>query len=198
MVRPISGTTLNIDSDVDEFGNSSTIMTPPKPNEDVLNVSSGVPSPIHNSYQPFPEWDKLNSHHPEISAIPLHSHDTPNDHLSSLAETGDISPTPSTVVPRAPPTTPATPKREIKLVTAGSSAADWFTRGFVGMTLKDLKPSVKETVPVNLEPSSPEKVAIPPELVNLIDPFSKPEQTAPAVVDYGTASMTGIALLHDC
>src|SRR5271154_2918012 len=115
-----------------ESSNSSTTMTPSKPSEDVLEASSG-PSPRYISCQPFPEWDKLSNHHPEIAAIPLHSHDIPNDHLNSLDEPGDMSPTPSMVVPRAPPTTPATPKREIKLVTAGSSAADWFTHGFVGM-----------------------------------------------------------------
>jgi hypothetical protein len=191
MVCPINGTTLTIDPDMTESGSSSTTIEPPKPNENVLDASSGIPSPIHNSYQPFPEWDKLCSHRPEIAAIPLHSHDIPNDHLSNLAETGDISPTPSMVVLRAPPTTPATPKREIKLVTAGSSAADWFTHGFVGITLKDLKPFVKETTPVNLELQPTEKVDIPPEPANLMGPSS-------AVIDSSTASMTGIVLLHDC
>ena len=42
---------------------------------------------------------------------------------------GNETPSSTTTIPKAPPTTPATPKREIKLVTASSSAADWFASG---------------------------------------------------------------------
>ena len=42
---------------------------------------------------------------------------------------GNETPSSTATMPKAPPTTPATPKREIKLVTASSSAADWFASG---------------------------------------------------------------------
>ena len=42
---------------------------------------------------------------------------------------GNETPNSTATMPKALPTTPATPKREIKLVTASSSAADWFASG---------------------------------------------------------------------
>src|SRR5436190_21066154 len=79
-----------------------------------------------------PEWDKVTNRYPDVGAVSC-------EYLTNIVAKGDVSPTPSTILPRAPPTTPATPKREIKLVTAGSSAADWFTHGFVGIVSKDFK-----------------------------------------------------------
>jgi len=70
------------------------------------------------------------------------------------------TPSSTATLPKAPPTTPATPKREIKLVTASSSAADWFASGTFStvQSKREHKPppitSVKldEPVPTAVEP----------------------------------------------
>ena len=112
------------------------------------------------------------------------------DNLASLAE---VSPSPSAVIPRAPPTTPATPKREIKLVTAGSSAADWFTRGFVGFhgkkEVKEEKPTVAEEKVDELH--TQEKVdRLKANVVNLVDSHPQDLKIDPATAVAGTAKMT--------
>ena len=68
-----------------------------------------------------------------------------------------VSPALSITVPRAPPSTPITiPKREIKLVTARSRAAEWFTHGFVVSASKNSYHSAKnvETSPKHYVPSA--------------------------------------------
>lgn len=168
-----------------------------------LDVSSGdfdIPSPSNSAIDyafgesSSPEWDKVITHHPDIAAIPRQSYGIPGDqteHINFFIANGDVSPTPSTIVPSAPPTTPATPKREIKLVTAGSSAADWFTHGFVGVASEALKPTIKETSLVNVEHSPPEsKIDIQQNPVDLVDYSPKVDQVDSAVVGSNT-SMTG-------
>lgn len=102
---------------------------------------------------------------------------------------GDVSPTTSTIVPAAPPTTPATPKREIKLVTAGSGAADWFTHGFVGITSKEPKPPpVTEPYPVKVEPLSSEKIDVQLDQFGLEGSPNGVDQTVPASVSETTTT----------
>jgi hypothetical protein len=113
--------------------------------------------------------------------------DKMGDNLPSLAE---VSPSPSTVVPRAPPTTPATPKREVRLVTAGSSAADWFTRGFLPSKneVRDEKPAAPvekvDTLP------APEKTdGLKADLGNLMGGLPNDVEIDPETAVAGTAKM---------
>jgi|SRR5947207_998976 len=105
----------------------------------------------------------------------------------------EASPAPSTVVPRAPPTTPATPKREIKLVTAGSSAADWFTHGFVGITSKDTNPPlVTEPPSVKVEPLSPEKFNVQHDFINHEEPLPCIEGSEPVPITVAETTTTSL------
>jgi len=136
------------------------------------NANPDIPTPV------FPSDD---------IAIPQ---DESHHDVGSPAE---VSPSPSTVVPRAPPTTPATPKREIKLVTAGSSAADWFTRGFVGFSgkreVKEEKLAVAEEKMDTLR--SQEKIdSLMAETVNLVVNPPEGVEIDPATAVAGTAKMT--------
>ena len=133
---------------------------------------------------------------PDIPISPLPSHDipVPQDEIGDTMHSPvEVSPSPSTVVPRAPPTTPATPKREVRLVTAGSSAADWFTRGFVPgkREVKDEKPVVPvekvDTLP------TPEKTDhLKTDLVNLTPSPPNDVEFDRATAVAGTAKMTRI------
>jgi hypothetical protein len=67
-------------------------------------------------------------------AIDLTSDNLGNDFVE--VKTPRSSSPPSPVLPLAPPATPITPKREVKLVTAASRAADWFAHGFFSSALK--------------------------------------------------------------
>jgi len=81
------------------------------------------------SHPGFPETEVIQDILPSTAPT-----QPPSENLSTdpAEDSAELSPTPSITVPHAPPTTPITiPKREIKLVTASSSAAEWFTRGFV-------------------------------------------------------------------
>src|SRR5271155_1179849 len=64
------------------------------------------------------ENDEKENVTPDISTSPLPSHEipVPQDEIGDTMHSPvEVSPSPSTVVPRAPPTTPATPKREVRL-----------------------------------------------------------------------------------
>ena len=143
------------------------------------------------------ENDEKENVTPDIPISPLPSHDipVPQDEIGDTMHTpAEVSPSSSTVVPRAPPTTPATPKREVRLVTAGSSAADWFTRGFVPAKreFKDEKPAVVPEEKVDTL-ATPEKTDhLKADLVNLIASPPNDVEIEPAAAVAGTAKMTRI------
>lgn len=140
---------------------------------------------------------------------------TPISHPESIP-TDPISPAPSMILPTAPPTSPATPKsatpvtpkREVKLVTAGSSAADWFTHGFLGFASKnepkDLKPKgsvfIKDE-PINTEPSPSEKTDRPEaDLAGFAEQSQPNRESNSAFVSANGANLTGhlpLTLLTD-
>ena len=191
---------LIIDSDVAGSGEFPAIIvyaSSKKPDDSVPEVSSsGVEATKLDSIGKFPgespEQTKFLHHGLDIIATPQHSYSSPNrmsNFSNSMGIIGDVSPNPSTIVPRAPPTTPATPKREIKLVTAGSRAADWFTHGFVGITSKETKPCpVTEPCPVKVEPLSSEKIDAQLDQFGLEESPNSVEQTVPASVSETTTT----------
>ena len=144
-----------------------------------------------------PENEGTENNESDIPVAPISSdhialyHNEIRHTLPALAE---VSPSPSPIVPRAPPTTPTVPKREIKLVTAGSSAADWFTRGFVGFPIakkevKDEKPAFVAEKGDTL--STPENVDhLKTDLDNLISNASEEVEIYPTNAVTGTAKMT--------
>jgi hypothetical protein len=185
---------LIIDSDVagsSEFPAITVYASSKKPDDSVPEVSSNrIETTKLDSIGKFPaelpKHTKFLHHSLDILATPQHSYYSPSsmsNFSNSMDLIGDVSPTTSIIVPRAPPTTPATPKREIKLVTAGSRAADWFTHGFVGITSKEPKPPpVTEPYPVKVEPLSSEKIDVQLDQFGLEGSPNSVEQTAPASV----------------
>lgn len=149
-------------SDVESNGDSdSTGSMPHSADSEVHQISTveGLQplDPAHlQSHASPPETD-------DITDIP---HPTgpaqPSSEYTSIDQRGpdaEASPTPSITIPRAPPSTPnTTPKREIKLVTASSSAADWFTRGFIRFANKTSKARANEAETPQTEVAPPADV----------------------------------------
>jgi len=117
-----------------------------------IEVLQALDPPELQSRPTLPEMDALQD-------IPQPTEPTKTSPKTLSADTveagAEVSPTPSITVPRAAPSTPITiPKREIKLVTASSRAAEWFTRGFVVSASKNSQPPPKkiETSPKDYVP----------------------------------------------
>jgi hypothetical protein len=97
----------------------------------------------------------------------------PVDEHTHTVPVGDVSPASNTCFPKAPPSTPLLSKREIKLVTAGSSAVYWFTHG-LGHFISTEENRGPIIVPSTLQQTGQQKTeCAQTSLVNLAEPDTK-------------------------
>lgn len=118
----------------------------------------------------------------------------PVDQHAPVVVIGDVSPTSNTTLPKAPPSIPLVSKREIKLVTTGSSATDWFTHGICRfISKKEYKDP--QTFPITGQHKTE---SVQTNLVNLTEQGTKEQENDSAGSDSFISKMTGISGLVLC